>query len=43
VIYTIKDGIIYDAKKLLDDVKKMVKEAKEKEDYEIKQPGDSKK
>ena len=27
----------------LDDVKKMVKEAKEKEDYEIKQPGDSKK
>jgi hypothetical protein len=43
VRYTIKDGIIYDAKKLLDDVKKMVKEAKEKEDYEIKQPGDSKK
>jgi len=43
VRYTIKDGIIYDAKKLLEDVKKMVKEAKEKEDYEIKQPGDSKK
>jgi imidazolonepropionase-like amidohydrolase len=43
VRYTIKDGIIYDAKKLLDDVKKMVKVAKEKEDYEIKQPGDSKK
>ena len=43
VRYTIKDGIIYDAKKLLDDVKKMVKEAKEKEDYEIKQPSDSKK
>lgn len=42
VRYTIKDGIIYDAKKLLDDVKKMVKVAKEKEDYEIKQPGDSK-
>ena len=43
VRYTIKDGIIYDAKKLLDDVKKMVKVAKEKEDYDIKQPGDSKK
>jgi predicted amidohydrolase YtcJ len=43
VRYTIKDGIIYDAKKLLDDVKKMVKVAKEKEDYEIKQPGDLKK
>jgi imidazolonepropionase-like amidohydrolase len=43
VRYTIKDGIIYDAKKLLEDVKKMVKVAKEKEDYEIKQPGDSKK
>ena len=39
VKYTIKDGIIYDAKKLLDDVKRMVKLAKEKENYEIKQPG----
>ena len=40
--YTIKDGIIYDSKKLLEDVKKMVKIAKEKENYEIKQPGDLK-
>jgi len=28
--YTIKDGIVYDAKKLLADVRKMVREAKEK-------------
>lgn len=39
VKYTIKDGIIYDAKKLLEDVKNIVNEAKEKEGYEIKQPG----
>jgi hypothetical protein len=39
VKYTIKDGIIYDAKKLLEDVKKMVKEEKDKTGYEIKQPG----
>ncbi|WMN12202.1 amidohydrolase family protein [Marivirga salinae] len=39
VKYTIKDGIIYDAKKLLEDVKEMVKEEKEKTGYEIKQPG----
>jgi cytosine/adenosine deaminase-related metal-dependent hydrolase len=37
--YTIKDGIIYDAKKLLADVKEMVKKAKEKEQFKIKQPG----
>ncbi|TQV89720.1 amidohydrolase family protein [Aliikangiella coralliicola] len=30
VKYTIKDGIIYDAKKLLDDVKQIVKQEKEK-------------
>src|SRR4051812_32029742 len=30
VSYTIKDGIVYDAKKLLADVRKMVKEAKDK-------------
>jgi hypothetical protein len=30
VKYTIKDGIVYDARKLLADVRKMVKEAKEK-------------
>ncbi|MGJ3234569.1 amidohydrolase family protein [Marivirga sp.] len=39
VKYTIKDGIIYDAKKLLEDVKKMVAEEKDKTRFEIKQPG----
>jgi hypothetical protein len=39
VKYTIKDGIIYDAKQLLADVKKMVNEAKEKENFKILQPG----
>ncbi|WKV13183.1 amidohydrolase family protein [Marivirga harenae] len=39
VKYTIKDGIIYDAQKLLEDVKEMVKEEKKKSGYEIKQPG----
>lgn len=40
VLYTIKDGIIYDAKKMLADVKAIVDEAKSVEQYEIKQPGD---
>lgn len=39
VKYTIKDGIIYDAKALLADVKKMVDDAKATEDFKIKQPG----
>ena len=39
VKYTIKDGIIYDAKKLLADVRRMVREAKQKEGYKIVQPG----
>ena len=39
VKYTVKDGIIYEAKKLLEDVKQQVKEAKEKEDWSLKQPG----
>ncbi len=39
VKYTVKDGVIYDAKKLLADVKRMVDEAKEKEDFKILQPG----
>ncbi len=39
VKYTIKDGIIFDAKALLQDVADMVKEAKEEEGFEIKQPG----
>ncbi|SEL62767.1 amidohydrolase family protein [Parapedobacter koreensis] len=39
VKYTVKDGIVYDAKKLLEDVKAMVQEEKAKEKYEILQPG----
>lgn len=39
VRYTIKDGIIYDAPKLLEDVRNMVKKAKAAESFEIKQPG----
>jgi len=39
VKYTIKDGIIYDAKKLLADVRAMVRESKSKDGVEIKQPG----
>ncbi|PIB26978.1 amidohydrolase family protein [Maribacter sp. 4G9] len=39
VKYTIKDGIIYDSKALLADVKRQVDEAKAKGNYTIKQPG----
>ncbi|MVM32206.1 amidohydrolase family protein [Spirosoma sp. HMF4905] len=39
VTYTVKDGIVYDAKKLLADVRKMVADAKQKENFEITQPG----
>ena len=39
VKYTIKDGIIYDSKKLLEDVKEIVLKAKKKENFQIKQPG----
>lgn len=39
VEYTIKDGIVYDAKKLLGDVRRIVREAKEKEGRGIVQPG----
>lgn len=39
VKYTIKDGIIFDAKKLLADVRRIVKEAKDKEGFEITPPG----
>lgn len=39
VKYTIKDGIIFDSKALLEDVKTMVKKEKEKTNYTIKQPG----
>lgn len=37
--YTIKDGIVYDAEKMLEDVAEMVKQSKEEKDYEITQPG----
>lgn len=39
VKYTIKDGIIYDAKALLEDVARLVAEEKEKTGFEITQPG----
>ncbi len=39
VTYTVKDGVVYDAKKLLADVRKMVADAKAKENFEISQPG----
>lgn len=39
VTYTIKDGIIYDAKKLLEDVRKMVAKVKLDENTTIRQPG----
>ncbi|RDY61006.1 amidohydrolase family protein [Flagellimonas nanhaiensis] len=39
VTYTIKDGIIYDAKGLLQDVKRIVQQEKQKLNYKIKQPG----
>ncbi|WP_340199186.1 amidohydrolase family protein [Ascidiimonas sp. W6] len=39
VKYTIKDGIIYDAKALLKEVKLMVSEARKKEGFKLLQPG----
>ncbi len=39
VKYTVKDGIVYDARQLLEDVKVMVKAKKQEEDFEILQPG----
>ena len=39
VKYTVKDGIIYDSKKLLKEVKEIVLKAKKKEGFKIKQPG----
>ena len=39
VKYTVKDGIIFDAKALLRDVKSMVQAEKQKLNYKIKQPG----
>ena len=43
VKYTVKDGIVYDAKQLLEDVKRMVEEAKTEEEFVIEQPGMGKK
>ena len=42
VKYTIKDGIVFDSKLLLDDVKKMVRKSKDDMKYEIYQPGQKK-
>ena len=39
VKYTIKDGVVFDSKALLRDVKAMVAEEKRKLNYTIKQPG----
>ncbi len=39
VRYTIKDGIVYDAPKLLADVRRMVRAAKDKEGFEIRPVG----
>ena len=39
VKYTIKDGIIYDAKRLLQDVKTIVAKQKQMQNYTIRQPG----
>ena len=40
VKYTIRDGIVYDSKLLLEDVKKMVRDKKDELNYEIYQPGE---
>ncbi|WP_037315597.1 amidohydrolase family protein [Salegentibacter sp. Hel_I_6] len=39
VKYTIKDGIIYDSKKMLEDVKEMVDKKKEETGFKFRQPG----
>jgi hypothetical protein len=39
VKYTVKDGIVYDAKKLLEDVRAIVDKAKKDENVILKQPG----
>lgn len=39
VKHTIRQGVVYDSKKLLSEVKAMVKKAKEKEGFKIFQPG----
>jgi hypothetical protein len=39
VKYTIKDGVVYDAKRLLGDVKKIVDDEKVKTNWKLRQPG----
>ncbi len=39
VKYTVKDGIVYDAPKLLEDVRRIVQAEKERAGFELKQPG----
>ena len=39
IVYTIKDGIIFDAKQLLNDVEEMVNQKKAEEGFKITQPG----
>jgi len=39
VRYTIKDGIVFDAKALLEEVAQMVEQAKSEENWELRQPG----
>ncbi len=39
VKYTIKDGIVYDAKQLLADVRRIVEEEKKKTNWKLTQPG----
>jgi len=39
VVYTIKDGIVFDAKQLLKDVEEMVEKKKAEENFRITQPG----
>lgn len=39
VKYTVKDGVVYDAKKLLADVREIVRKARGEENFELKQPG----
>lgn len=39
VKYTVKDGIVFDAKQLLADVRAIVRDAKGEENYEMTQPG----
>ena len=43
VKFTIKDGVVFDSKLLLEDVKEMVRKSKNDLKYEIYQPGDEKK